>query len=175
MDGWPTQNNRGLTLSRGQAHSRYPTRGDNPCRPALGKTLSAERENALFSFFRRFFPSHTCRACVLPVCATQNATNQPHRKENENNHLKSVTKLRFRMPSGSIWFISFCCSIFMVQFEANSPIKCCLLKLVVEVSIFWVSQCLSVCNSSPCSEQSLPQSGLQQEQYPQHAQSSFEN
>ena len=83
---------------------------------------------------------------MLPVCATQNATNQPHRKENENNHLKEVTKLRFRMPSGSIWFISFYCSMFMVQFEASSPMKCCLLELVVEVSLFWVwCGFLSVC------------------------------
>ena len=125
------------------------------------------------------FPSHTCRACVLPVCATQNATNQPHRKENENNHLKEVTKLRFRMLSGSIWFNLLLlqyvyCSVWskftheMLSFRVG-----CGSQFIL--GLMWVSQCLSVCNSSPCSEQSLPRSGLPQEQCPQHARSLLEN
>ena len=38
---------------------------------------------------------------------------------------------------------------------------------------FGVSLCVSVCNSSPCSQQSLPRWALPQEQYSQHARSTF--
>ena len=100
--------------------------------------------------------THAVPACCHPVCATQNATNQPHRrKENENNHLKEVTKLRFRMPSGSIWFISFCLWFSLRQIHPwNVVLKSWLWKSVyfgfdVGFSVFVCVQFLSLFWTEP--------------------------